>query len=260
MKCIITEKVIAGPSIHEAAIRIAHVNNEPPPRVVRSVRYFNTETSEEYLVLAGGFAWPGTKPGFAVAIAVTGDGDAPQFTVLAEAEAWGVEALIRASYNLYEKYGINCKQMPFLWYGDTESGYSTFIHRHNQELSKKASSMFFLTPSPHQGSTDAFPLYLQTIYQLVDEKKKRLHFGSGSKLPSYLRQLTRVSVHHGDEHAYPAIIALGSVMSALVTYTPWLVDLSYPVSHERDPWETHDMTDLFDEGLYGSRFDVISDM
>ena len=43
--------------------------------------------------------------------------------------------------------------------------------------------MFFLVPTPYQGSPDAFPLYLQTIYQLVDEKKKRLHFGPKSKLP-----------------------------------------------------------------------------
>ena len=86
-----------------------------------------------------------------------------------------------------------------------------------------------MSPSPYQGSPDAFPLYLQTIYQLVDEKKKRLHFGQKSKLPSYLRQLSRATAHHGDEHTFPAITALGYVMSALISYTPWLVDLSYPV-------------------------------
>jgi hypothetical protein len=57
--------------------------------------------------------------------------------------------------------------------------------------------MFVLSPSPHHGSPDAFPLYLQTIYQLVDEKKKRLTFGSGSKLPSYLMQLKRATAHYG---------------------------------------------------------------
>ena len=30
MKCIITEKIIPGPGVNVAAIRIAHLNGEPP--------------------------------------------------------------------------------------------------------------------------------------------------------------------------------------------------------------------------------------
>ena len=247
--------------MNEAAIRIAYVTGEPPPRVTRAVRYINTETSEEYLVLAGGFAWPGMKPGFAVVVAVIDNGHGPHFRIIAEAEAWSVEELLKAAHDLYEKYGINCRQIPFLWYGDPESGYAAFIHRFNEELSKiNRHSMFILVPSPHQGSADAFPLYLQTIYQLVDEKQKRLHFGTRSKMPSYLRQLSRATSHHGDEHTFPAVSALGSVMSALINYSPWLADLSRPISHERNPWDPEDMIDLFDPDLYGSRFDIISDM
>ena len=79
MKCIITERIIPGPGINEAAIRIAYLDGEPPPRVTRAVRYHNTETSEEYLALAGGFAWPGMKPGFAVVIAVMENEDYSPF-------------------------------------------------------------------------------------------------------------------------------------------------------------------------------------
>jgi hypothetical protein len=229
------------------------------------VRYFNTETSEEYLALAGGFAWPGMKPGFAIIVAVKGDGDAPHFKVLAEVEAWSVEELLMAAHELYEKYGINCRQIPFLWYGDTESGYSTFINRFNEELTKGGiHSMFFLAPTPYQGSPDAFPLYLQTIYQLVDEKKKRLHFGPKSKLPSYLRQLSRATAHRGDEHTLPAITALGYVVSALTSYTPWLIDISLSVTDDHEPWEGRDMTDPFNQAMYGysegGHIDIISDM
>jgi hypothetical protein len=264
MKCVITERIIPGPGVNEAARRIAHLNGEPAPRVTQAVRYWSTETSEEYLALAGGLAWPGQKPGFAVVIAVMGDGTAPRLKVTAEAEAWGVEELIRFAYDLYEKYGVNCRQIPFLWYGDIESGYSTFIHRFNEELSKRAQNVFFLTPSPHQGSPDAFPLYLQTIYQLVDEKKKRLHFGTRSKLPSYLRQMGRATAHHGDEYTFPAITALGYVVSALTSYTPWLVEVSRPVIDEHAPWEARNMKDPFNQAMYGyartGSIDTISDM
>ena len=265
MKCVITEKTIPGPSVNEAALRIAYVNGESAPRVTQAVRYWNAETSEEYLILAGGFAWPGMKPGFALVIAVMGDGDTPHFKVVAEIEAWGVEELIRAAYDLYEKYGVNCRQIPFLWYGDPESGYSTFINRFNEELTKKGKQkMFIHVPSPYQGNPDAFPLYLQIIYELVDEKKKRLYFGPRSRLPSYLRQLSRATAHNGNEHSFPAINALGYAVSAVISYAPWLVDLSYPVRREPDPWETEDMTDPFNQAMYGfsgaGPIDIISDM
>ena len=124
--------------------------------------------------------------------------------------------------------------------------------------------MFFLAHTPYQGSPDAFPLYLQTIYQLVDEKKKRLNFGPKSKLPSYLRQLSRATAHRGDEHALPAITALGYVMSALTSYTPWLIDVSMPVTNDHEPWEGRDMTDPFNQAMYGysewGHIDIISDM
>ncbi len=91
------------------------------------------------------------KPGFAIIVAVMGDGDAPHFRVLDETEAWGVEELIRDSYDLYEEYGVTCKQIPFLCYGDTESGYPTFINRFNEELTKRRICL----SSPHLLTTEA---------------------------------------------------------------------------------------------------------
>jgi hypothetical protein len=42
MKCIITEMILSGASINEAAIRIVYVNREPLPRVTHAVRYLST--------------------------------------------------------------------------------------------------------------------------------------------------------------------------------------------------------------------------
>ena len=79
MKCIIKEKITLGSEVPWPAWDMARIRQEPPPKMTRTVRYVNTDTHEEYLCLAGGFAWPGIKPGYAVVVAVqqTEDEDTP---------------------------------------------------------------------------------------------------------------------------------------------------------------------------------------
>ena len=77
-------------------------------------------------------------------------------------------------------------------------------------------------------------------------------------------QLKRATAHYGDEHAFPAIVALGSVMSALINYALWLADVTRPVIDESDPLAVKDVDDPFNQAMYGyhgtGSIDIISDM
>ena len=75
------------------------------------MRYENKETGEKYFCLAGGFAWPGTKPGYACVVAVLAapDPHAAPFRIVAEVEDNDVPSLIERAYSLYEKYGMNAR-------------------------------------------------------------------------------------------------------------------------------------------------------
>src|SRR5512136_2066918 len=108
MNCVVTE-TIESREVYLADVVIAYVKGEAAPKRPRNVRYENEETGEKYFCLAGGFAWPGTKPGYACVVAVltAPDPHAVPFRIIAEVEENNVQSLIERAYELYEKYGMN---------------------------------------------------------------------------------------------------------------------------------------------------------
>lgn len=245
MKCIIKEKTILGSEIPWWAYDMAIIRQEPMPKVSRAVRYQNTETHEEYLCIAGGFAWPGIKPGYAVVVAVqeTNNENSPCFKTIAEVEEYDVETLLQKTWELYLKHGVNCNVIPWTWYGDPETGLSSFMDRFTRKLIDKGEErLFFLTHPPQYRDTDCFAAYCRTVYSLLRLERKRLILGDCVRLRSHLSELGSLAAVTGKGEDYPGISALGYVISALITYEPWLMDIVAPGLDMReeidadDPW------------------------
>jgi hypothetical protein len=228
MNCVITEKS-STPQVYLADVVIAHVKGEAAPRRVKNVRYENRETGEAYLCLAGGFAWPGTKPGYACIVAVldTPDPHAAPLKIIAEVEDTNVPSLIEHAYALYETYGMNCSSIPWLWYGESDAGYDSFLYRFNEGV-RRAEQQFFLVSPPHVELPNRFEFYCRVLYALLQGDKRRLFFFPESLLPAYLKNISPTDVVTGSTKDHPAISAAGYVVSALAQYEPWLASLQDP--------------------------------
>jgi hypothetical protein len=232
MKSIVEEKIIADVQTFgamEAERVIADMLGESPRKMPRAVHYRNTVTDEKYLCLAGGFAWPGAQPGFAVVVAVkeSANGEEPLYCVLAEREDNDVYSLLRQSHELWQLYGSNCREIPWFWYGDPNNGLNGFIQKFNNQQDKQGDEwQFFLTSAPYQEEPNRFEIYCRTIHSFLQGSNKRLVLGSCDRLRGYLDHLAVNDVMKGTSDGHPAISALGSALIALDTYEPWLCDLS----------------------------------
>jgi hypothetical protein len=228
MKCVVTEN-IESRQVYLTDVVIAHVKGEPSPRRPRNVRYLNKETGEKYFCLAGGFAWPGTKPGFACVVAVldTSDPHAVPFRIIAEVEDNDVQSLIERAYELFEKYGTNARTIPWLWYGESDEGYNSFLYRFNEGLRRAGTKQqFFLVSPPQFELPNRFEFYCRVLYSLLSQgEKRRLFFFPESLLPAYLKNISPADVVTGTTKDHPVISAAGYVVTALSHYEPWLMTL-----------------------------------
>jgi hypothetical protein len=243
MKCLITEQIIPGDEIAWGARDMARIRCEPPPRATGTLRYQNTQTKEEYLCLAGGFAWPGTKPGFAVVVAVrqSENESPPSFVTIAEVEEHDVEALLERTWELYLRYGANCNGIPWAWYGDPEASLSSFLARFMRKLrSAGEDRAFSLIYPPHYQEPGAFESYCRTLYSLLRSDRKQLVLGDCVTLRAHLNELKNFAVAKGATEECPAITAAGCVVTALLTYEPWLTEAKGPTTGDEldayDPW------------------------
>ncbi len=232
MKSIIEEKIIADIQTfgaREAEQVIADILGESPRKIPKAVHYRNTVTDEKYLCLAGGFAWPGAQPGFAVVLAVQEniDGEEPLYCLLAEREDNDIYSLLRQSHELWQIYGSECREIPWFWYGDPNNGLNGFVHKFNKQQEKQGNKRsFFLTPAPYQEEPNRFEVYCRIIYSFLQGNNKRLVLKSCDRLRGYLDHLAVNDVMKGTIERHPAISALGSALIALDTYQPWMSDLS----------------------------------
>ena len=226
MHCVVKE-IIESRQVYLADVMIAHVKGEPAPRRVRNVRYENTETGEKYLCLAGGFAWPGTKPGYACIVAVldTPDPHAAPLRIIAEVQDTDVPSLIERAYALYEKYGATSTVIPWLWYGESDAGYDAFLYRFNEGVRRTGTKeQFFLASPPHFQLPTRFEFYCRVLYSLLPQGgTRRLFFFPESLLPAYLKNISLTDAVTGTTKDHPAISAAGYVVSALSQYEPWLM-------------------------------------
>jgi hypothetical protein len=226
MNCVVKE-IIESRQVYWADVMIAHVQGESAPRRVRNVRYENTETREKYFCLAGGFAWPGTKPGYACIVAVldTPDPQTAPLRIIAEVQDTDVPSLIERAYALYEKYGATSSIIPWLWYGESDAGYDAFLYRFNEGVRRTGTKeQFFLASPPHFQLPTRFEFYCRELHSLLPQGgTRRLFFFPESLLPAFLKNISPADVARGSTKDHPAISAAGYAVSALSQYEPWLM-------------------------------------
>ena len=220
----IEEKVRFGPDITRAGRIAAHAMGKPMPRRERPIRYKNRLAGDEYLALAGGFAWPGERPGFAVILAAQQlqEDEEPIFRALAEIEHDNVEELIKGAIDLYDRCGLKeCREIPFKWYGDYDNRLDDFIQK------RKGRSRLALVPPPYFEEPNRFDIFCRKILSVYE---KRFTPGPCTRLFAYLNQFSSNYVRGKDIDEYPAIFALGAVLTALLDYRPWFFPRDGPAS------------------------------
>jgi hypothetical protein len=218
MKCVIKEHRTKGPPVTDIDRRIARITNTEI-RITRRIRYENMETGEQFLCLGGGFAWPGVKPGFAVVLGVQEREGGHVYRAIAEAEAQDVRSLLQGTSALFLRYGKNCQEIPWMWYGDHTSGLTGLLHKFNEGL--PIEDRFYLAMPPHHEDQNAFATYCQTILSVLQGQEKRLYLDSCDGLRSHLSTLDAEKAAKGNPGECPAIAALGYVLSAFYQYEPW---------------------------------------
>ena len=218
--CRIEEIITGREEVLQAEKHIAFIRGETPRRLRQSVKYKNTQNGDEYLALYGAIAWPGYKPGYALVVAVANTKSDPvPFRLLAEVEEKNTEALLRAAFDLYEQYGANCKQVGWIWYGDPDNGLIQFLLKINNEQRKMKETEHFLAYPPHYEEANRFEIYAHIIGLLL--RQKRLDLGNCDRVKAYLQNLNEADIHATTAEYFPAVAALGYVITALYEYEPW---------------------------------------
>ena len=228
MNCIIREKKTRGKWIDPIMKRLAIIESRPIPRQTMSYRYVNVLNGEEYLCVAGGLAWPGTRKGFAIVVGVTEvDDGIIHYNILEEAEQESILPLLRDAYNLYLKYGQGANGkgftvMPWQWYGDPESGYNEALRKFNEWLEKHDKPRMPPINYPaHHKDTKKLVVYAQTIHD-VAMPPGRLSTGDSHKILNYIKMFEGVDKGTVRERDWPAIAALGYVLTWMHEYEPWI--------------------------------------
>ncbi len=176
--------------------------------------YFDTTNIKEYRRIVGGTGWPsGDNPGF---ICVAGE-DVNKITrlktrkcwLLAEFESSDIEKLVKRMYDLQNKYLIET------WYSDTENALMMhFVDRFNRKLSKKKKDVC-ISEAPFIGEAHNLRVYAHQIKGRVSPAKKTLQFGGNSRIPGVISGLSPDDVQKKKAEDYPAIAALGYIISGL---------------------------------------------
>lgn len=232
-ECIIKEQKIKGAPISDLTKHVAHIMNQPAPRASRTVRYVNLLNNEEYRALSGGLAWPGKVPGFSLVLAVKQDSEdkEPIFKILEEVEEKSVVTLLKRSFDLYQKWGKNCNEIPWTWYGDPDHGLNKFIYQFNQYLEKKGFKKTFgyLSYSFYPQEKNQFERMCQLISSLSQKGNPRIDLANCHKLRSHLERLDDKQVWKSKPEEFPAIAALGYPLAWFHEIEPWILD---PVGFE----------------------------
>jgi hypothetical protein len=234
MDCIIKERRIKVPRVSEHDRRIARLEGKKPPRAQRPVQYENLETGEAYLCISGGLAWPALRPGASVVLGVQKEGESFIYKVLEAIEEPNVQVLLERSHDLFLKWGANCKTIPWMWYGNPEDGMNDFLLRFNVEMQNQDSKAKYIciTYSPYHDDPKCFTLHCHRILSMLQPGAKRVYLGSSRCLQSCLGELTPDVVSKGQVSDYPIVGALGYVLTALDSYSPWLRDVGRYNGHE----------------------------
>lgn len=178
--------------------------------------YFeHTESGRKFRRIVGGFAWPGKKPGFAVAVGEELEPDPNtkrrHLWVIGETEHFNIEVLARRAAEFLKIYHVEA------FYGNSNIEPLMRLLRY---------SGLSLYEAPYADNEHSFPFYMATIHGYL-EPEKYLHFGENSKLRGYLMEVNPENTSQ-DAEGFPAIAALGYAVSYFKLYRPPLPPLEKP--------------------------------
>lgn len=181
--------------------------------------YFNTETMEKYGEIVGGLAWPETKEGFLVIVAVDffedAELEAHHIRVLEEANESDIDTFLKHALKLQKHFS------PFMgtirFYGDTTSlSMMELLDQFNRERRHRGLDPFYLTEAPHLKGAQKNEFYTQLIREYTQPGRKILHF-CDTALPSYLMSLWTDEISE-NVLDHPPIAALGYALAVLSTW------------------------------------------
>ena len=190
------------------------IEKKSAPFPFNETYYVNKENNEEYRRIVGGIAWPaGGKPGYAVLLGEDREKDETlkkfHIRLVKEYETQNPTDLLKRCNEFRRIMGVE------VWYGDTnKASMMEFLRQLNIPL--------FIRDAPFYDDENAFDFYIDLIRESTPTSpgKKFLHFGKSSKLPGYLMEAPEKRVPLQKAQEYPAILALGYALAAIVHYVP----------------------------------------
>jgi hypothetical protein len=175
--------------------------------------YRNLETGEEYHHLAGGFTWPGRKPGFALVLAVM-QSEPVTFRALEEVEHDRVPTLLLLCAGLREKYSPpNDANRLLCFYGNSGHRLSGFLADLPDDK-----RFWLMLPTEFEQAKNSLELYANQI----KSAGRRLILGQCDGLKKYLAGAPDSFVGEGEDD-FPAIAALGYPLHSLTKSEPWVL-------------------------------------
>jgi hypothetical protein len=210
------EYVVEGsaPISEEQRQEWQHNFGEDPYRQI--AYYRNLETDEKYHHLAGGFAWPGRKAGFALVLAAMRGPVPVKFKVIEEVEDMNVESLILKCAGLRERYSPpNDISRPLTIYGNLNHRLNGFLHGIPDD------KRFWLTsPIEFYEAKGTLELFANRIESTGREG--RLDLTQSGRLKRYLADTPDSFVGEREED-HPAVAALGYALHSLAKSEPWIL-------------------------------------
>ncbi len=178
---------------------------------------FYKDAERRYSRIIGAIAWPGAKPGFIVAVgedyfASDAQGNVRHLRILGEVEEVEPERSFKKCVDFRERYQIE----RFLADTENESMLNLLYH-FNKGLDGAHALVLHGASFPSD-----FPYHVSLIKSCVRPQNKTLHFGESSLLRDYLLEINVDDASGGKAGEYPAITAVGFV-------------LSYIRNHPKDP-------------------------
>jgi len=173
----------------------------------------------------GGLAWPGERPGFAVIVAeetlprTLGSTDY-HCHVLAEIEAKDTRQLILKCSELSSRF----KAQRF--FGRREKQAMMYLNISNRDSRKAGLPEFCLNePTFLDNSMEYF---INLLGHRLDPAHKTLHLCNANLLRGYLTEVPDTNLNKLTEREFPAVAALGAVVTILTETPPETEDDKYP--------------------------------
>ncbi len=174
--------------------------------------------------IVGGIGWPGEKPGFAV---VVGEDLYPPVGsrvyhcyLLAEVEEQDTGQLMGRCTELAGYYKtLGSEALDF--YGRYHESNIHFLNLWNADARKRGMSEFCLYQAPFSDN-GLIGYHINILLDRLRPERKTLHLSlKDSKLAGYLQEIPPNEISSATDVQYPAVTALGYVVSFLTIHEPY---------------------------------------